>query len=115
MVEAHRRLDGARLTLREEHLAMAIGAAYYTMLYAARAALSERDLYAKTHRGTWSLFRDEFVRTGQFDKHLSRRVDDIRDERELADYGAKVPERGLVEAAVADAERFVAAVEEMLA
>ncbi len=36
------------------------------MLYAARAALSEEDLYAKTHSGSWTLFNDAFVRTSRF-------------------------------------------------
>jgi integrase len=35
-------------------------------LFAARAALSERDQDAKTHRGTWSLFHQEFVAGGTF-------------------------------------------------
>ena len=31
------------------------------MLYAARAALSERDPYSKTHAGTWYEFRRAFT------------------------------------------------------
>jgi hypothetical protein len=36
---------------------LAIGFDLEAMLYAARAALSEGDEHARTHRGTWNLFR----------------------------------------------------------
>jgi uncharacterized protein (UPF0332 family) len=52
-----------------------VSAAYYAMLYAARAALSEQDRYAKTHSGTWTLFRETFVRDGRFDPALARAAD----------------------------------------
>ena len=41
---------GARLPSR------VVSEAYYAMLYAARAALSEEDDYPKTHRGVWGQF-----------------------------------------------------------
>lgn len=48
MAGARERLASARLALDAD--------------YAARAALSEDDRYAKTHSGTWSLFREVFRR-----------------------------------------------------
>jgi hypothetical protein len=42
------------------------------MLYAARAALSERDRLARSHAGTWALFREEFVLTGEFEADLAQ-------------------------------------------
>ncbi len=48
----------------------ALSAAYYAMLYAARAALSERDVYAKTHTGTWLELRRVFVESGDLDAGL---------------------------------------------
>jgi uncharacterized protein (UPF0332 family) len=47
----------AQLLLSGGHGATAVSAAYYAMLYAARAALSERDRNARSHAGTWRLFR----------------------------------------------------------
>jgi hypothetical protein len=53
------------------HPAVVVSAACYAILNAARAALSERGEYAKTHSGTWTLFSKVFVSTGEFDRELS--------------------------------------------
>jgi uncharacterized protein (UPF0332 family) len=49
--EARKRLRTARAALGVDDPAGAVSAAYYAMLYAVRAALSEEDRYAKTHAG----------------------------------------------------------------
>ncbi|MHB1810392.1 MAG: hypothetical protein ACYCU0_14030 [Solirubrobacteraceae bacterium] len=51
---AQRRLAAASAVL-EEDPSTALSAAYYAMLYAGRAALSERAVNVRTHRGTWSM------------------------------------------------------------
>lgn len=53
----------AQEVLASGHLAGAVSAAYYAMLYAARAALSEDDEYARTHGGVWHLFHQRYVAT----------------------------------------------------
>jgi uncharacterized protein (UPF0332 family) len=58
------------------------------MLYAARAALSERDIYARTHAGTRRQFREAFVQGGEFDSELLSAVRATQPEREQADYEA---------------------------
>jgi uncharacterized protein (UPF0332 family) len=58
MNSARERLTGARHSLAAGDLGLAISAAYYAILYAARAALSESDEHARTHGGTWHLFRN---------------------------------------------------------
>jgi uncharacterized protein (UPF0332 family) len=94
----------------DDDAAGAISAAYYAMLYAARAALSERDTYAKTHAGTWYEFREAFVATGLFDSDLAADAQRVQPAREQADYEAwRAPEaeaRRIVELAGS----FVAAV-----
>ena len=45
---ARERLAGARRIFDQGEYAIAVGAAYYAMLYGARAALSERHLHART-------------------------------------------------------------------
>jgi uncharacterized protein (UPF0332 family) len=71
---ARDRLAGARDALAAHHAELAISAAYYAMLYAARGALSERDLYSKTHAGVWHVFAETFVRDRSFDADLYRRA-----------------------------------------
>jgi uncharacterized protein (UPF0332 family) len=115
MTAARARLANARDDLAQEHLAGAVSAAYYAMLHAARAALSERDLHAKTHAGVWSSFTKTFVATGDFDRDLARRARRAQRLRELGDYEAEPPARDDAEELVATAGEFVEAVERMLA
>lgn len=71
MAEAQRCLRGARAQLEADLPSRTVGEAYYAMLYAARAALSEEERYAKTHRGSWTLFNETFVVGGRFDRDLA--------------------------------------------
>ena len=75
--------------------ASAASAAYYATLYAARAALSERD--------------------PEISKGLARRVRRAQRLRELGDYEAQTPSRDDAEELVATAGEFVEAVGSMLA
>lgn len=115
MAAARARLAEARAVHAQEHPAGAASAAYYAMLYAARAALSERDLHAKTHAGVWSSFSQTFVVTGDFGAELARRTRRAKRLRELGDYEAQPPTREDAERLVATAGEFVEAVERMLA
>jgi uncharacterized protein (UPF0332 family) len=114
MDQARDRVALAGEALAAGHLEGAVSAAYYAMLYAARAALSERDEYARTHRGTWHVFYDRYVVTGAFDQHLHALAHGAQDTREKGDYEAITPERGEAEAIVGGAADFIAAVEHML-
>lgn len=85
------------------------------MLYAARAALSEENQNAKTHRGTWGLFHAAFVSSGRFERELHEHAQRARQLRDEADYeagGASADEARVI---IAAAERFVRAVAALLA
>jgi uncharacterized protein (UPF0332 family) len=58
---ARQGVTSARVLVDAGQAATAVSAAYYAMLYAARAALSERDRTARSHGGIWAAFREEFV------------------------------------------------------
>jgi uncharacterized protein (UPF0332 family) len=92
----------------------AVSAAYYAMLYAARAALSESDEHARTHGGTWHLFHDRYVTTGAFDQHLHAMAQGAQRTREEGDYEAITPDRDDAERIVTGAWDYIAAVEHML-
>ena len=85
---ARQRLEAARSSLAQGHPEVALSTAYYAVLYAARAALSEQETSAKTHSGTWTLFREAFVLPGRFDPDLFSRVHAIQSRREASDYDA---------------------------
>lgn len=111
MAVARDRLALASIALAAGSYGGAVSAAYYAMLNAARAALSEEDRYAKTHSGTWTLFRETFGSTERFDGDLVTQAVRALELRIGADYDAERLERDQAEHAVAFAARFVAAIE----
>jgi uncharacterized protein (UPF0332 family) len=84
------------------------------MLYGARAALSERDSSAKTHRGTWHEFRSAFVEGGAIEPELAAEVQKIQPEREQADYDAWSAPAEEAQRAIELADRFLTAIEALL-
>jgi uncharacterized protein (UPF0332 family) len=115
MAGARDALVAARGALAAGSSRGAASAAYYAMLYAARAALSEEEKNAKTHRGTWDLFHGEFVATDRFDGRLYERARETQRTRELADYDALMVPREDAEEILALAERFVDAIDALFA
>lgn len=113
--EARARVSEAHRALAADLLASAVSAAYYATLYAARAALSEGDRYAKTHGGTWTLFSELFVATQRFDRELYAAAQKARETREASDYDAQHATPAEAAAIVAQAKQFVAAIESLLA
>lgn len=115
MDEARERLEAARALIERSLLGAAVSDAYYAMLYAARAALSERDRSARTHGGTWNLFHEEFVASGSFDAQLAREARASQESREGVDYAAARLPADEAARIVEVAERFVTAVAKLIA
>lgn len=114
MDQARDRVAMAREVLAAGHLEGAVSSAYYAMLYAARAALSESDEHARTHSGTWNLFRQRYVVTDAFDQDLYSLAHRAQAAREQGDYEAITPDPKKAESIVNGAADFLAAIEEML-
>lgn len=108
---ARKALVSAQILLEAGQPEKAAAMGYFAMFEAARAALSERDQYARTHRGVLHLLRESFVLREGFPKELHRAAQTAREQREDAHYGAAGA--GAPEAAetVDAAERFLAEVE----
>jgi uncharacterized protein (UPF0332 family) len=113
MDAGRRRLAASEVAIEEDPSA-ALSAAYYAMLYVARAALSEQDTHAKTHRGTWHEFRKAFVEEGRIDPELAADVQKLQPEREQADYEALAVSREEARRAIDLARRFLDAVAAVL-
>jgi uncharacterized protein (UPF0332 family) len=111
---ARDRLGAAHASLEAGFPSAAASAAYYAMLYAARAALSEEDAHAKTHRGVWHLVQERLVSTGKLDPRVLADARKRQERREAADYDAVLLTVEEAEEAVAAAERFVSAIEGQL-
>jgi uncharacterized protein (UPF0332 family) len=110
---AVRRLAAARSTIDQDPAA-AVSAAYYAMLYSARAALSERDIYAKTHAGTWHELRQVFVEPGLLDAGLVAEAQRVQRERERADYDAWPASEDEAQRVIELAQRLVDAVQSVI-
>lgn len=110
---AKRRLAAASVVV-EEDPSTALSAAYYAMLYGARAALSERDISAKTHRGIWHELRRALVDTGELDADLAASVQRLQPEREQADYDAWFAPDEDARSAIDLAQKFLTAIEAAL-
>lgn len=111
---AHRRLRAAAAALDDDP-STALSAAYYAMLYAARGALSERNIYAKTHRGTWYELHRVFVATGELDPELAAAVRKVQPDREQADYDAWLVPRDDAINAIELARELLEAIDALLA
>jgi uncharacterized protein (UPF0332 family) len=115
MQQARDRLADAEAILGTAHPAVVVSAAYYAMLYAARAALSERGEFAKTHSGIWTLFSQVFVAPGEFDQQLSALARRAKAAREEGDYEAAPPSAEEAAEFVKGTAEFIAATERLLA
>jgi uncharacterized protein (UPF0332 family) len=113
MARAREQLAAATASLASGFPPAALSLGYYAMLYAARAALSEEDRYAKTHSGTWDLFWRTFVETHRFDAKLLADARDVLPLRLESDYEARDVSPAEAEAVIDLAERFLAAIDEM--
>ncbi|HYY23137.1 MAG TPA: hypothetical protein VE780_14790 [Thermoleophilaceae bacterium] len=87
--------------------------AYYAMLYAARAALSEDGRVARKHGGTCHVIRKLLVARG-FDEALVARAQEIKGDRLAADHAGATFSHARSEAHVRDARRFVEAIERLI-
>lgn len=114
MDQARERTVAAQELLDAGHLEPAVSVAYYAMLNAARAALSEDDEHARTHRGTWHLFRERYVVTDAFDEKLHTLAASAQQARERGDYEAVTPDPAEAKKIVEGASTFTSAVERML-
>lgn len=114
MEQARERLSDAQKIIGLVHPAAVVNTAYYAMLNAARAALSERGEYAKTHSGTWTLFSATFVANEEFDQGLSSLARRAKEARQRGDYEATPPSAEEAAEFVEGATDFIEAVEAML-
>lgn len=110
---AREKLQVAELAASHDLWGPALSLAYESMLEAAAAALSEEDLYAKTHSGIWNLFLERLVASGRFPREFhtvgarnqDKRAKEVykgwappdQESREVIDYA-----RRLIDAVVAE-------------
>lgn len=88
------RLQRAEETLADAQLLLLYGGSpmsvinrsYYAMFYAAQALMVDREIVTSKHSGVVARFDQEFVKTGVFDKTMSRALHRAFDFRQISDY-----------------------------
>ena len=79
-------VDSAQILLDKGKCRSSVNRSYYAMFYATIALLAIRSLTTSKHSGVIALFDRDFVKTGLFDKTLSRWLHEAFDLRLRADY-----------------------------
>lgn len=87
MKNSNEKLEAAKILFKNGFYGDAVSRAYYAMFFAAKALLSEKDSYPRTHRGLISQFGLLFVKNGEFEKELFDLFTRAQEDREEADYG----------------------------
>jgi len=85
--EAENSIKEAEVLLREGmSLRSVMNRLYYAMFYAVLALLQEKELGTSKHYGAISLFDREFIKSGIFDKELSKTLHRAFELRQKGDY-----------------------------
>ncbi|MFQ5974718.1 MAG: HEPN domain-containing protein [Candidatus Hydrothermarchaeales archaeon] len=85
--EAESKLRSAMILYEKGEYGDAISRAYYSMHYSARALLSTKNIFPKTHKGVIAQFGLEFVKKGVVEDYYVKIISTARESRERADYG----------------------------
>ena len=85
--EAENSIKEAEVLLKEGmSLRSVMNRLYYAMFYAVLALLQEKELGTSKHYGAISLFDREFIKSGVFDKELSKTLHRAFELRQKGDY-----------------------------
>ena len=108
METAYERLESAEILLKNGFFKDSVNRSYFAMVSAAQAALTMRNIKAKTHRGLHSQFHNEFLRTHILGRDFGRMFDVTEEMRIKFDYNPE-PEASeeLAEDSLQQAEKFV--------
>lgn len=116
MDRARQALNAARLDVEHDQPEAAINRAYYAAFYATRAALYQEGESPRSHKGVRVRLAERFVRTGRLDRATAGILHAAEVARLKADYDAfSVFDTAAAQDLIADVERFVEAIETLLA
>lgn len=108
LAKAEGELEVARYLLGGGYHTAAVSKAYYSMYHAAKALLSMKQIYPRSHGGVISQFGLEFVKKGFIKESYGHALTHAKDRREIADYDIeKEISMESAEKTVRDAERFL--------
>lgn len=118
------RLEQAKETLRDAHLLLdrdgspgsVINRSYYAMYYAVQALLAWLGKGSSKHTGVISMFDEDFVKSGEFPKLMSKALHKAFDLRQMGDYRELIDlDQEQAKEILRSADRFVETVVKYLA
>ena len=86
MKRAEKYLESAQMLIDMEDFESAVSRTYYSMFYAAEAALLSDKVAFSTHKGILSAFGERFVRDGPFPRESGKWLNQAFEKRQLGDY-----------------------------
>jgi uncharacterized protein (UPF0332 family) len=110
MSKADESLSVAGDLLEKGHFGFSASRSYYSMFYAAEAALLHRDLQFSRHSAVMANFNKVFVKTGVFEPTAFKALQKAFDLRSQGDYGLIPLNKEHAEGVLKEADRFVDAV-----
>jgi uncharacterized protein (UPF0332 family) len=84
--KARRYIKSADMLLQDKDYESSVSRAYYSMFYAAEAALLTKGLSFSSHKGVISGFGEHFVKAGIFPKEMARELNRAFEKRQMGDY-----------------------------
>ncbi len=112
---AERFLKTAKLAKEAGDLRSAADRAYYAMYHAAVAALYEKGIVTKTHKGLHHQFNKEYIKEGLIDKELGGSLIKAFELRQASDYEIyAIIEESQVADVLEKAEKFLNKIKELL-
>jgi len=111
--QADEALQEARILREANHLRGALARAYYGMFHAVQSLIAHKQAEVSKHSGAIAFFDREYVKTGIFDKQLSKWLHRMFDLRQDSDYGDMfTPSQELCDEALAHAHEFVSKIKD---
>lgn len=114
LTRSRQEIEAARLLAEGGFGAQAVSRAYYAAFYAAEHALASLGQSRSKHSGVIAAFGKLVIRAGGLEEETGRILRSLFEQRNAADYGEALPSPEDAEHAIADAQRFVDAVESWL-
>jgi len=85
--KAEKFISTAEYSLNTGDYDSCVSRGYYAMFFMAEAVLLTKGLRTSSHKGVISLFGEQFVKTGIFERELGKALNDAYDKRLIGDYG----------------------------
>ena len=86
LAKADENMAAATHNSAEEFYGVAVNRAYYAMYCAVQALLLTKGIHAKTHKGLFTKFSEEYIKTGLLPRAMSGMLTSTEDLRIDADY-----------------------------